>query len=102
MATNLEQEYLRELRLGDLITQQVLFAEVSDEKRTALGTGHFLDYTLRVHRPGRRVVGRMRFRILKFRPARSNRGRAVPVAAAETRRTRGRRSRATLPSSGRA
>src|SRR4029077_15827879 len=43
VATNLEQEYLRYLRPGDLITQRVFLEDVSDEKRTALGAGHFLD-----------------------------------------------------------
>lgn len=69
VATNLEQEYLRYLRLGDLITQKVVLEEVSDEKRTALGVGHFLNYRYEFTDQHRALVGRMRFRILKFRPA---------------------------------
>jgi uncharacterized OB-fold protein len=69
VATNLAQEYVRELRLGDLITQHVTFAGVSEQKKTALGTGHFLDYTYEFTDQGGAVVGRMRFRILKYRPA---------------------------------
>lgn len=69
VATNLEQEYVRYLRPGDLITQQVTFAGISDQKNTALGTGHFLDYTYEFTDQRAEVVGRMRFRILKYRPA---------------------------------
>jgi uncharacterized OB-fold protein len=77
VATNLEQEYVHYLRPGDLITQKVFLDEVSDEKRTALGTGHFLNYRYEFSDQRGRLIGRMRFRILKFRPA-----RGVPVDTA--------------------
>jgi uncharacterized protein len=70
VATNLEQEYVQYLRPGDLVTQKVFLDEVSDEKRTALGTGHFLNYRYEFSDQRGALVGRMRFRILKFRPAR--------------------------------
>jgi hypothetical protein len=71
VATNLEQEYLQYLKPGDLVTQKVSFLEeVSDEKRTALGTGHFLNYRYEFSDQRGTLIGRMRFRILKFRPAR--------------------------------
>ena len=69
VATNLEQEYVRYLRLGDVVTQGVTLAEVSEEKRTALGAGHFLTYAYTFIDQRADVVGRMRLRILKFRPA---------------------------------
>jgi uncharacterized OB-fold protein len=69
VATNLEQEYLRYLRLGDRITQRVFLVAVSDEKRTALGLGHFLDYRYEFTDQRDEPVGRMNFRILMFRPA---------------------------------
>jgi uncharacterized OB-fold protein/acyl dehydratase len=75
VATNLEQDYLRYLRPGDLITQRVFLEDISDEKRTALGAGHFLDYRYEFSDQKGELVGRMRFRILKFRPT-------EPVAAA--------------------
>jgi len=68
VATNLEQQYVRYLRPGDLITQTVKLAEVSDEKRTALGAGHFLTYECHFTDQRGELVGRMRLRILKFRP----------------------------------
>jgi uncharacterized protein len=69
VATNLEQEYLRDLRPGDLVTQHVFLEEVSDEKRTALGAGHFLNYRYEFTDQHGGLVGRMRFRILKYRAA---------------------------------
>jgi uncharacterized protein len=69
VATNLEQEYVKYLRPGDLVTQKVFLEEVSDEKRTALGTGHFLNYRYEFSDQHGTLIGRMRFRILKFRPA---------------------------------
>jgi uncharacterized OB-fold protein len=69
VATNLEQEYVRYLKPGDLVTQKVFLEDVSDEKRTALGTGHFLNYRYEFSDQRGTLVGRMRFRILKFRPA---------------------------------
>ena len=83
VATNLEQEYLRYLRPGDLVTQQVFLEEVSEEKRTALGAGHFLNYRYEFTDQDGALVGRMRFRILKFRPAPQAEQAAV-AAAAET------------------
>ena len=78
VATNLEQEYVQYLKPGDLVTQKVFLEEVSDEKRTALGTGHFLNYRYEFSDQHGTLIGRMRFRILKFRPARA----VLPAAPA--------------------
>jgi len=78
VATNLSQQYLRSLRLGDLISETVTLAGVSDEKHTALGHGHFLDYRHEILDQHDELVGRMSFRILKFRPLKA----AQPHAAA--------------------
>jgi uncharacterized protein len=78
VATNLSQEYLRALRRGDLISETVVLAGVSDEKQTALGHGHFLDYRHEFFDQRGELVGRMSFRILKFRPLTA----AQPVATA--------------------
>ncbi len=79
VATNLEQEYLHYLRPGDLITQTVTLEGVSDEKRTALGAGHFLSYRHEFSDQRGTLVGRMRFRILKFRPAARAAGHPRPA-----------------------
>ncbi|AHE55088.1 bifunctional MaoC family dehydratase N-terminal/OB-fold nucleic acid binding domain-containing protein [Sphingomonas sanxanigenens] len=67
VATNVRQEYRRYLRLGDVVTSTPVVADVSDEKRTGLGIGHFvtLDFAFTV---GDEPVGRMTFRVLKFKP----------------------------------
>lgn len=68
VATNIEQEYLRYLEEGDIVSMRATVADVSDEKRTGLGIGHFvtIDYDFTDQRGD--VVGRMKFRVLKFRP----------------------------------
>src|SRR5207249_1959781 len=42
VATNCEQEYERYLRPGDRISATTVIESVSEEKRTALGPGHFI------------------------------------------------------------
>jgi uncharacterized protein len=69
VATNSDQEYVRPLRLGDHLTVNGVIEAVSDEKRTALGAGHFVTWLDSYRTDGGEVVGTMRFRILKFRPA---------------------------------
>jgi uncharacterized OB-fold protein len=80
-ATNLEQEYLRELRLGERVTEEARLESVSDEKKTGLGNGYFLTILHEFRVEGGEVVGRMRFRILKFR-ARTAAATAQPAVAA--------------------
>jgi uncharacterized OB-fold protein/acyl dehydratase len=69
VATNSDQEYARPLRPGDHLTVRGVVDTVSDEKRTALGTGHFVTWVDTYRTDDGEVVGTMRFRVLKFRPA---------------------------------
>lgn len=70
VATNSEFEFERYPRLGDVISATTVYEEVSDEKKTALGTGYFLTWlTTYVDQHGE-VLGRQRFRVLRFRPER--------------------------------
>ena len=89
VATNLEQDYLRYLRPGDLITQRVFLEDISDEKHTALGAGHFLDYRYEFSDQKGELVGRMRFRILKFRPTEQRAAAACAVVQARPAATLG-------------
>lgn len=68
VATNIEQEYDRYLEEGDIVSYKAIVSDISEEKKTGLGTGHFvtIDYTF-TDQKGERV-GRMLFRVLKFRP----------------------------------
>jgi uncharacterized OB-fold protein/acyl dehydratase len=70
VATNQEQEYTRYLRLGELITARVVIDSISEEKATPLGLGYFItdQYTFRDQNGDE--VGRMKFRVLKFKPQR--------------------------------
>lgn len=71
VATNCEQEYMRYLRPGDLLTEEGAIEDVSPLKRTGLGDGYFVT-TLRTYRDqDGEVVATMRFRLLKFKPRRS-------------------------------
>ena len=76
VATNSEHEYLRYLKLGDQLEGAGALSEVSSEKQTALGTGHFVTTETEYRTQSGEVAGRMKFRILKFKPG-SGRGRGA-------------------------
>jgi uncharacterized OB-fold protein/acyl dehydratase len=69
VATDSDQEYARPLRLGDHLTVSGVIEAISDEKRTALGAGRFVTWLDTYRADDGEVVGTMRFRVLKFRPA---------------------------------
>jgi uncharacterized OB-fold protein/acyl dehydratase len=68
VATNCRQEYVRYLRLGDDLSVSVSISDVSDEKQTGLGVGHFVTQRHTFRDQAGEVVGSMDFRILKFKP----------------------------------
>jgi hypothetical protein len=70
VATNSEFEIVRYPRLGDVISATSVFEEVSEEKKTALGTGYFLTWVIIYTDRNNEVLGRQRFRVLRFRPER--------------------------------
>lgn len=68
VATDCEQEYLRELVPGDRLTVVETVEAVSDEKHTALGVGHFVS-TVRTYTDQHgESVGVQRWRTLRFKP----------------------------------
>ena len=69
VATNCEQSYERYLQPGDLLTERTVIEDVSDEKTTGLGTGRFITLSTTYTDQAGYVVGTMRFRVLKFKPA---------------------------------
>jgi uncharacterized OB-fold protein/acyl dehydratase len=81
VATNCEQEYQRELVPGDVLRTSVTIEHVSDEKRTALGTGHFVTQLYSFCDESDAVVATMRFRMLKFRPPEATTAAPVPKPA---------------------
>ena len=68
LATDSEFEIVRYLRPGDLVTAVTVVESVSPEKRTRLGPGRFVTWATTYTDPAGAVVGRQRFRILKFAP----------------------------------
>jgi len=68
VATNCDQEYARYLHLGDELTGESVIEDVSPEKKTGLGVGHFVTTRTDFRDQAGELVGSMRFRILKFKP----------------------------------
>jgi hypothetical protein len=85
VATNSEHEYLRYLRLGERIHGSISLVDVSPEKTTALGTGHFVTTVTEYTTDSGETVGSMTFRILKFKPGtgRIPTGSGTPATAGE-------------------
>ena len=69
LAANSEFEIERYLHLGELVTTQNSIESISEEKQTRLGPGHFVTWVTTYFDEQGEVVGRQRFRVLKFRPA---------------------------------
>jgi uncharacterized OB-fold protein/acyl dehydratase len=68
VATNCEQEYVRDLHPGDHLSVTSTIESVSPEKKTALGTGHFVTTRQTYTDDAGEVVATMLFRILKYSP----------------------------------
>lgn len=78
VATNSEQEYHRYLRPGDLLTSTIVLESISDEKKTALGTGHFIIVRHVYRDQDGEIVGSMRFTNLQYRPAETKPAKPPP------------------------
>jgi len=68
LATNSELEFIRYLRLGDRLQSSSALESVSERKVTALGGGYFVTWITTYTDDLGAIVGRQRFRILKFAP----------------------------------
>lgn len=78
LGTNCDQEYLKELRPGDIVIANMVVKSISEEKATAMGNGYFIETLTTFTNQHKEVVGTMVFRVLKFKPAQ------VPKAVTET------------------
>jgi uncharacterized OB-fold protein/acyl dehydratase len=67
VATNCEQEYTRDLLLGERLSAYSCIESVSAEKRTALGQGHFVTSRTEYRTEDGATVATMLFRILLYR-----------------------------------
>lgn len=68
LASNSEFDIERYLHLGEVISASTVIESISEEKHTRLGPGHFVTWVTTYVADSGEVVGRQRFRILKFRP----------------------------------
>ena len=68
LGTNCEQEYDRYLRPGDKLSCTHVVEAISDEKATRLGPGFFINFLQEFRDLDDQPVGRMRLRILRYRP----------------------------------
>ena len=67
VATNSEFEIERYPRLGDVISVTQEYEHISDEKKTSLGTGHFVTWLSTYTDQNGEVLGRQRFRVFRFK-----------------------------------
>lgn len=89
VATNSEHQYLRYLRLDEQIHGSICLVDVSPEKTTALGTGHFVTTVTEYTTDSGETVGSMTFRILKFKPGTGR----IPTGSGTSAATRERPTR---------
>jgi len=69
VATTTSQEYFKPMRPGDRLSYKIKLVNVSPEKTTRLGTGHFLTSEYTYSNQKGEVVCVQSFTILKFKPA---------------------------------
>ncbi len=69
LATNSEFEIERYIHLGEVVSATTVMESISDEKQTRLGPGHFVTWVTTYADQTGDIVGRQRFRVLKFKPA---------------------------------
>jgi acyl dehydratase len=72
LASNTEFDIERYLRLGETVQASTVVESISERKDTRLGPGYFVTWVTTYVAGTGDVVGRQRFRILKFRPQASS------------------------------
>ncbi len=68
LASNSEFDIVRYLHLGEVVSASTVIESISEEKSTRLGSGYFVTWATTYVDGEGAVVGRQRFRILKFKP----------------------------------
>lgn len=68
LASNTEFEITRYLHPGELVSAETVLESVSPEKQTRIGAGYFVTWLTTYTVGDGELVGRQRFRILKFKP----------------------------------
>ncbi len=78
VATDDDQRYRRELRVGDQLSMRTVIVDISPEKRTGLGPGHFITTERSYVDQHGESVAEQRFTILRFDPTRASPRSADP------------------------
>jgi acyl dehydratase len=68
LASNTEFDILRYLHLGETVSASTVIESISPRKQTRIGPGYFVTWVTTYVAGSGDVVGRQRFRILKFKP----------------------------------
>ncbi|WP_240506425.1 bifunctional MaoC family dehydratase N-terminal/OB-fold nucleic acid binding domain-containing protein [Thermoactinospora rubra] len=68
VATDCDQTYHRYARVGERLTPGTRFTSLAGPKKTALGEGYFVTWTVVWYAEDDSPVAEMMFRVLKFRP----------------------------------
>ncbi|HEY2565321.1 MAG TPA: MaoC family dehydratase N-terminal domain-containing protein [Acidimicrobiales bacterium] len=68
LASNTEFDIERYLRIGDTVSATTFVESISARKQTRIGPGYFVTWVTTYTDGSGALVGRQRFRILKFRP----------------------------------
>lgn len=84
VATNSEFEIERYPRVGDDLTAETVFETISDEKKTAMGTGFFVTWMTTYRNQDGEVIGRQRFRTLRFKTGTEMAQRLAPSISPDT------------------
>ena len=86
LGTDIEQEFTRYLKPGDVVTDKTVIADISEEKATGAGVGYFITTRTDWYDQDDELVGWLTFRVLKFipkdapAPAAEDGGGAAPAA----------------------
>jgi uncharacterized OB-fold protein/acyl dehydratase len=88
IATNTTHEYGRYLRPGDRLRIRQAVTDVSPEKKTAVGAGHFMTASTEFIDEHNERVGRIELRVLKFKPGTGSLPTAADFADAPSPGTR--------------
>jgi uncharacterized OB-fold protein len=68
LGTNVTQEYVKEVGLGDTVHMEMTIDTISEQKATARGIGYFFETLARFTDQHGDLIGNQRFRVLKFIP----------------------------------
>lgn len=68
VATNSELEFVRYLRIGDLLASSAVLESISEQKATSLGRGYFVTWVTTYTDDEGTALGRQRFRVFRFAP----------------------------------